>query len=207
MTPLRALILDFGGVLARHQPSELVQRMASIAGAPVGAFTDAYWAHRNEYDLRGDPRRYWDRVLRDAAGLDGAAREALRPGLIAVDQESWAQYREELWELTTRFRAAGGRTAMLSNCGPEVFARVRADRDLARTFDATVISWEVGFLKPDPAIYRLTLERLDVPAPAALFVDDRPENVTAAEALGMQVLHFAGDESVAELRARAARVG
>lgn len=208
MPSIRALILDLGEVLVRPQPSELVQRMAELARVPVAAFTEAYWAHRNEYDLRGGVRPYWDAVLRDAGSpLDAPAREAVRPGLVALDAESWTQYREALWELAEGFRAAGGRTAVLSNCGPEVMGRVRAQRDVDRYFDAMVVSWEVGLLKPDPAIYRLTLQRLGVEAPAALFVDDRAVNVSAAEAAGLQGFRFTGEASIAALRERLDRAG
>lgn len=208
MVPLRALILDFGGVLVRHQPAEAVRRMAQLARAPLSSFTNAYWAHRNEYDLRGDVRRYWESVLHDAgSALAGPAREEARPGLVALDAESWTHYRDEVWAITERFRAAGGRTALLSNCGPEVMGRVRAERDFSRTFDVAVVSWEVGCLKPDPAIYRLTLERLGVAAGEALFVDDRAENVAAAEAVGLRGLQFTDDASTAALRERIAEAG
>ncbi len=208
MVPLRALILDFGGVLVRHQPAEPVQRMAQLARAPVSTFTNAYWAHRDEYDLRGDVRRYWDAVLQDAgSALEGPARDEARPGLVALDTESWTHYREEVWDIAERFRTAGGRTALLSNCGPEVMGRVRAERDFSRTFDAAVVSWEVGCMKPDPAIYRLTLQRLGVTAGAALFVDDRAENVAAAEAVGLRGFQFTGDASTAALRERIAEAG
>jgi putative hydrolase of the HAD superfamily len=206
MAPIRALILDFGGVLVGPQPPELVQRMAEIARVAEPALTAAYWAHRDEYDLRGDARRYWTSVLRDAGSeLEGAHLDEARAALVAIDAESWTNYREDVWDVAERFRAAGGRTALLSNCGPEVMGRVRAQRDVARTFDTLVVSWEVGFLKPDPAIYRLTLQRLGVPAGAALFVDDRVDNVAGAEAVGLEGLRFAGDGSVAELRERIAR--
>ena len=46
----------------------------------------------------------------------------------------------EVWALAARFRAKGGRTAFLSNSGPEVMARVRADHPLEACFDAVVIS-------------------------------------------------------------------
>jgi putative hydrolase of the HAD superfamily len=208
MLPLRALILDFGGVLVRPQPPDLVQRMAEIAGVSLAAFTRAYWAHRDEYDLSGDVRRYWDCVLRDAGtALDGPPRAALRPGLIRLDAESWTDYREEVWRIVEGFRDAGGRTALLSNCGLEVMDRVRGERGMARTFDAQIVSCEVGLLKPDPEIYRLALQRLQVEAAATLFVDDRAENVAGAEAAGLRGLQFTGDASIAALRERAARVG
>lgn len=201
MTPPRALVLDLGEVLVRSQPAPLVERMARIAAVPLADFRAAYWAHRHEFDLASDPRGYWDDVLRDARSpLETDARAAARAQLGAVDAESWTQYREPVWELTREFKAAGGKTAMLSNCGPEVIDRVRAQREVARYFDAMVISWEERVLKPDARIYRIALERLGVSPGEALFVDDRPENVAGAEAVGMRGLVFAGDASVEALR-------
>jgi len=206
MRPLRALLLDLGEVLVRSQPPELIQRMAEVASVPLPALTRAYWAHRNEYDLRGDARAYWDSVLRDAgSSLDGPARAAAPPALAALDAESWTQYRDEVWEIAARFRASGGRTAVVSNCGPEVMNRVRAQRQVSRFFDAMVVSWEVGLLKPGPGIYRLALQRLDVEATAALFVDDRPSNIAAAVEAGLEGFLFTGEESVPALRERIAR--
>jgi putative hydrolase of the HAD superfamily len=53
------------------------------------------------------------------------------------------------------------------------------------TFDLVMMSNELGVGKPDPAVYRLALELLDVEASQALFVDDVEENVAAARALGI----------------------
>ncbi len=52
-------------------------------------------------------------------------------------------------------------------------------------FDLVVDSCEVGLRKPDPRIWELTLERLGVAANEALFLDDHPTNVAAAEDLGI----------------------
>lgn len=205
MPKLRALVLDLGEVLVRSQPPELVQRMAEIAAVPLPALQAGYWAHRDEYDRTGSARRYWEHALRDAQSpLSPAEREAALPRLCALDAESWTQYRDEVWELAAAFRRSGGKTAMLSNCGPEVIDRVRAQREVARFFDALVISWEVACLKPDPAIYRIALERLGVAPEEALFVDDRAVNVAGAEAVGMPAMVFRGDASLPELRARIA---
>ena len=206
MSFFRALILDLGEVLVRSQPPDLVRRMSEIAAVPLAAFTAAYWSHRPGSDLNGRARQYWTAVLRDAGSrLDGSAREEAQKRLSAVDAESWTQYREELWEIAAAFKAGGGRTALLSNCNPEVMGLVRSQRPMQRYFDTLVVSSEVGCLKPDPAIYRITLGRLGVEPGAALFVDDRAENVAGAEAVGLNALHFTGEGSVGELRRRLAR--
>jgi epoxide hydrolase-like predicted phosphatase len=57
-------------------------------------------------------------------------------------------------------------------------------------FDAQVISGDVGLHKPQPEIYRLACERLEVEPADAVFVDDLRENCEGAEAVGMTaVLH------------------
>ncbi len=89
---------------------------------------------------------------------------------------------------------------MLSNGVREIVRRLRASGRLDAVFDTVTVSCEVGCCKPDPAIYRICLKRLGVPAPSTLFVDDRAENIAAAESLGLRTLHFTGDASVAALR-------
>jgi putative hydrolase of the HAD superfamily len=79
-------------------------------------------------------------------------------------------------------------------------SRVRAERTLESWFDVVIVSCEVGMCKPAPAIYRTCIERLDVPAETALFVDDRVENLHGAESVGLQTFHFTGDSSIGDLR-------
>ena len=74
--------------------------------------------------------------------------------------------------------------------------------DLHELFDAVVISGEVGLRKPDPVIYRLVLDKLDLPPRHCVFVDDAPVNVEAATRLGMHAIrHRDADETRAALSA------
>ena len=58
----------------------------------------------------------------------------------------------------------------------------------------------VGARKPDRRIYEITLERLDVPAPEALLIDDVELNCTAARDLGMHAVWFRDtDQAIAEI--------
>jgi HAD superfamily hydrolase (TIGR01509 family) len=95
-------------------------------------------------------------------------------------------------------RAHGLKTGLLSNSWSlRHYPRDRMDA----LFDAIVISGEVGLRKPDPAIYRLTTQRLGVSAAACVFVDDHPGHLKAALDEGMTtVLHRTPFETRAELR-------
>jgi putative hydrolase of the HAD superfamily len=142
------LILDFGGVLTRAQPSHLVEEMARVAGLPIDDFQLRNWRHRGDYDGGLTGFEYWTRVL---DGVDMSA--ATIAELIEADAASWSDFRPDMWDLAAAFRARGGRAAILSNGVPEIIVRIRAGRHLERWFDAVVVSCEVGRCKPDPVIY------------------------------------------------------
>ena len=198
MSGITTLILDYGEVLTHHQRNDDMRAMAGVLGADDDAFRDAYWTLRCDYDRGLPAAEYWART---AASL-GLPRpdDAQLAALVACDIMSWTDYRDEMWDVARAFRARGGRTGLLSNGVPEIVARINTDRPLGDVFDVVVVSSDVGLIKPDPAIYRHTLERLGAEPQTTLFVDDRQENVDAAAALGMQVIRFAGAASVSEVK-------
>ena len=198
MTRPQALILDYGEVLSLPQHPDAIARMAAQLGVAPEAFAPAYWRHRRSYDLGLPAIDYWQRVASDLA-IAGTPPMA---DLIAVDVESWMSFREEMWELAGAARAAGIRTAVLSNGIREVLARLEVERSLYAHFDVVVISYEVGCAKPEQRIYQITLDRLGVAPERALFVDDRAENIEGARRQGIDTLQFTGAERMVELKRR-----
>ena len=194
----RALILDFGEVLVHPQSAVVVAEMAALAGLDVTEFHQRYWEHRPAYDCGLPADQYWRRVLAHASQPPADAAGTIA-ALTDADVRSWTDYRDEMWDLTSSFRARGGKTAFLSNGIPEVMARVRTQRRLADFFDVVIVSYEVGFTKPDPRIYELCLAQLGVSASEAVFVDDRAPNIDAAKRLGIGTVLFRGDASVVDV--------
>ena len=67
-------------------------------------------------------------------------------------------------------------------------------------FDAMIISAEARVAKPDARIYQIALENLGVAPVESVFLDDFPENVAGARAVGMQAIRFSKpDQALAEL--------
>ncbi len=82
-------------------------------------------------------------------------------------------------------RARGIRTGLVSNCSRST--RPVVDRlGLEQEVDTVVLSFEVGAAKPEPAIYRYALDRLDTSADDAAFVDDQSLYCDGATAVGMR---------------------
>jgi putative hydrolase of the HAD superfamily len=106
---------------------------------------------------------------------------------------------QPMLELLRQVRAAGVRTALLSNSWGVTAYPTHLFPEL---FDAVVISAEVGMRKPEERIFRHAAQLLGLPLAECVFVDDLEANVLAAEALGMTgVWHTDPAETVARLGA------
>jgi HAD superfamily hydrolase (TIGR01509 family) len=89
-------------------------------------------------------------------------------------------------ELLDRVRALGLPTAVLSNTNELAIQDIRAKFPFFAGFKHHILSFEQRAMKPDPALYH-ALEQASGFAPSQiLFLDDRPENVEAAQQLGWQ---------------------
>lgn len=79
---------------------------------------------------------------------------------------------------------------LLTNFPKHFHNFIKTDWIIEGAFDHIIASCDVKLIKPDPAIYHLALNRADCEPHQAVFLDDREENVRAAEALGMQGIVF-----------------
>src|SRR3546814_1887701 len=112
---------------------------------------------------------------------------------------------EGMAELVAELDEAGVPLFAITNFSHEFWpAFLKAEGEMCAHFRDVLVSGEVRLTKPDPAIYRLALERFDLRAETALFVDDRQDNVDSATTLGMRAHLF---RDAASLRAGLRAVG
>jgi 2-haloacid dehalogenase len=78
----------------------------------------------------------------------------------------------------------------ISNFGAESWAQFRPTAPIFEIFSDIVISGEEKLIKPDSAIFEMALDRFSRRADQCLFIDDRADNVAAAEAVGLSGHHF-----------------
>jgi putative hydrolase of the HAD superfamily len=103
---------------------------------------------------------------------------------------------EEMYAVLRRARDHGMRTCLLSNSWGNVYPRELFDA----TFDAVVISGEVGMRKPEPEIFRHACDAAGLAPAECVFIDDIEHNVAAAAEVGMTgILHRDPDETRARL--------
>jgi epoxide hydrolase-like predicted phosphatase len=113
---------------------------------------------------------------------------------------------EDMIDLIRDLRAQGMRTGLLTNNARELRALWWELLPYDELFDDIVDSSDVGLRKPNPAIYRLALERLGSTAHRTAFLDDIASNVDAAERVGLRavLVEPGGLEAIAIVRELAA---
>lgn len=101
-----------------------------------------------------------------------------------------------------QLRAAGYRTALLTNNAREWEPMWRSMIPVDELFDVVVDSSVVGVRKPDRQIYEMTCARLGLRPDECIFVDDLECNVDAAAALGMETVHCTDPTTASDVVAR-----
>ncbi len=184
---IRAVLFDYGMVLCTQDP-DARRNLLALTGLDDAAFERYYWIDRRDLDLaRFGGAEYWTRFARHA-GLTFTPDQIA--ALVENDVLLWTNLSEPMLAWAAALQDAGLATAIVSNMVPGLLRYMRQEFAWLAHFDQLTWSCELGLAKPDAAIYTHTCERLNVRPEECLFLDDKPENVRGAEAVGMHALPF-----------------
>jgi putative hydrolase of the HAD superfamily len=187
-----AVLFDLGNVLVRLAPERSLALLRRLA---PDFDQDVAWLHglpEVEAVARG---------TLDGPGFLSQMGERVGTGLSAAQIHAVWCHGFEAWPemeaLAEAVVAGGTPTYLVSNTDPLHFAHLSARIPVLGRLRGVHLSYEVGALKPEAAFYTRALERWALAPQDCLFLDDRPENVTAAAALGMRARVFDGDVEAA----------
>jgi 2-haloacid dehalogenase len=195
------VVFDVGGVLLEWDPRHLYRKLFDGDDDAMEEFLG------NVCSVEWNERQDAGRTFADAAAellpahadkahlIDAFGRrfDEMIPGAI-----------EETVDILRELKRAGVPLYAVTNWSAETFPSAQQRFDFLAEFDGIVVSGEEGVIKPDPRIFRILLERYDIPADAAVFIDDNPANAEAATNLGIHGIHF---RSAAELRGELVALG
>jgi HAD superfamily hydrolase (TIGR01509 family) len=205
---IKAVVFDVGGVLERVDddawPEVWVGRWERRMNLPAGRVLAALAEHApgGEMVTGGVSEAQMRAVYAEALGLDDEQADQMMA-------ELWDAYCGEL-DVELRDFAAGLRpaysTGILSNSADGARREEQRRYGFEELVDVIVYSHEVGLAKPDPGVFRLTEQRLDVEPDEVVFLDDQPGHVEAARTLGWHALvHRSTPESIRQVRRLLAR--
>lgn len=183
-----AVVFDYGRVLSQAPTLSELQEFAALVGVSEPPFFELYSNTRDQYDCgRIDCQQHWQHFA-DAAGISLAPDQVQR--IVEFENRIWLRANTRTLELARDIRNHGLRTAILSNMPPDLLCKLRQVFDWLSDFEVQIWSCERGIIKPDPAIYHMCLKQLNCAPQRVLFFDDRPRNVEAAQAVGMEAYVF-----------------
>jgi putative hydrolase of the HAD superfamily len=192
---LRAVILDFGGVIATEGFREGLYAIARHHGLDpmelLQVGMDAIY-DSGYISGRAGEAEFWA-TMRKQAGLAGTDAE--------LSSEILTRFavRPRMLEAVQWLRRKGIITVILSD-QTDWLERLDERDDFYRMFDHVFNSYRLGKGKRDPGIFTDVAALLDIAPWEALFVDDMPANVERSRSKGMRGLVFKNeDEFLAEL--------
>jgi len=183
---IRAILTDVGGVLVRMDKHDKRHTWEARLGLPHEYVTHAVFgsdeAHRAMLGEISEAEMWHSVGCR--LGLGDAEIDEFHRDFF-VGELFDAELTQFIGSLRPRYK-----TGIISNAWSDARPALNAKFNLDSYMDLTIYSAEVRLAKPDPRIYQLALARLSIRADQAVFIDDMPENVQAAQALGMSAVQF-----------------
>jgi putative hydrolase of the HAD superfamily len=169
---MRWIVFDFGEVISRRNPA--LPAMAARLGVSLERFESAYW-DRDAYDRGGSDADYWS-LIGSSLGLTFDAATVRE--MTALDNAGWLDEPvAETVALIDDLDSLGVPLALLSNA-PATFARLAEKEPWAKHFQHLVFSGDLGYAKPDAAIWHHVESVLG--SSDLVFYDDRDTNVEGA---------------------------
>ncbi len=194
---IRAVISDMGRVVLWFDNDVFIRKLAASSTVSEENIKEA--AHWN-LDLLTDfdrgaisPGDFYRRVVRAVgSGIGEAEFYALYNDIFRLNPPAL--------DVLRKHKAAGKALILLSNTDVRRFGFIRETYPEMLIFDDYVLSFELGMVKPEPAIYLEAARRAGCRPEECVFIDDMPENVEAAMKLGMAgILYRPETDLAAEL--------
>lgn len=184
--PIRAIIFDFGNVLVKWDAHQLYQRFFPDLQSVDSFLKEIHFA---EWNAQQDAGRLFSEGVADLSKKFPHYAELIQ----AYDtywEESLTGTFDEVIELAKKLKQAGYKIYLLTNSSAEKFEIAKQKYSFLQMFDDMIISGEHKLLKPDPAIYHFTLNRINHKANECVFIDDSLPNIESAKAIGFYTIHF-----------------
>jgi putative hydrolase of the HAD superfamily len=181
---MKAVIFDLGGVLVNYEGRSTFAEISKLAGISLDDLFPFYQQHDHAFGTgQLDGQAYYQK-MDEAFGL--SADYATFVATLCRYQLRNEAALAFAHDLQARPYVTVG---IISNTNEVHADWLHANLPELKTFGSVLLSNEVALLKPDPAIYKLSLLQLNVAPTQALFVDDLAENIAGGTAVGLTGIH------------------
>jgi len=181
------IIFDLGGVLMDWDPRYLYRKIFDDTEKMEWFLANVCTSDWNEQQDAG-------RSFKEATSLLINEYPEFKNEILAFD-ERWEEtikgaFQETVDVLESIASSGKYKLFALTNWSGEKFPIVRKKYPFYNRFIDILVSGDEKLIKPDPAIYKLAIQRFSILPENTLFIDDNANNISAAQQQGFQVIHF-----------------
>ena len=183
---IKAVIWDMGGVFLRSEDRTPREALAKEYALTYDQMNDLVFNSDSAQQAtlgRIDSQAHWQNTG-DRLGISGARLEDFSRRFFQGDAVDY-----ELIDFIRSLKPVYT-TGLLSNAWSDAREMLTKRRPCMDAFHISIFSCEVGLAKPDPEIYRTIIRLCGIEPDEAIFVDDFPENIEAANAFGIHGIRF-----------------
>jgi putative hydrolase of the HAD superfamily len=179
---IKAIVFDFWGIFAEFKApvNKAIDLKGSVTDYPE------YYELINQHNLGKISE---DEFLQATSKLFNVELSSRHRYLFDADHLNH-ELIKIIKELKTKYKIG-----LITNTGKEYMDEFLFKPGLDKLFDCLVISHSEALKKPDPKIYMLAAQRLQLKPEEILYLDDHPDRITPAAALGMKVLLYEGEKT------------
>ena len=190
-SPIQVIFFDLGNVIVPFNNYQIAEKLCRFSDNRE--FQDPKKIFSYLFDLEKGVINDFDKGKMSPSEFFETVKTSL--GLtITYDQfvPIWTEIFTENQDISEIIRALKPkwRLGLLSNTDPLHFQYVVSTFPIVSVLEKWILSYEVGFKKPDPRIFQKAMEWASVEPEKILFIDDTKGHVEAAVSLGMQGIHF-----------------
>ncbi|MBI1975272.1 MAG: HAD family phosphatase [Parcubacteria group bacterium] len=186
---IKAVFFDLGGVIVTSVSDPFFAYAAQLLRVGKKTIAHGWLTYRPLLERGMVSYRACMQMLGKHCGLQGIPPHMVKA--IANSYRKFAKVDRRMLALIRLLKRRGYVVGLISNTH-EKHTAINFKRRIFKDFDALVLSYRVGLMKPDPAIFKLALLKVGVKPHEAVFIDDNAEFVKAAKKLGMQGIVFRG---------------
>jgi putative hydrolase of the HAD superfamily len=186
---IKSIVFDLGGVIITLDREEAVNRFKNAGLKNAEELLSAYHQKGIFLELEEgklSEEEFYDAVRKEAGTF--ISNETIYYGWIGFLKET-PEYKLTMLE---ELRQKGYRVYLLSNTNPVIMSWARTPafspqgKSIDEYFDKLYLSYQIGYTKPDPEIFRFMIKDSGMIPSETLFIDDGIANIETGKKLGMK---------------------
>lgn len=189
---IKAIVFDYGGVIEKED-GDLIQKIADFLKITKEDWHKVYFSFNH---LSNTGKKNWKEVLElvcKELGASGAQISTVHE--IIIENKKTKKINWELIELIKDLKNKNYKIGLLSNNSTGLKQKL-VNQNITHIFDEIIISAEYGYQKPQPEIFEIIFNKLNIKNNEMIFVDDTKRSLEGAEKIGYVPILYANNETL-----------